>query len=102
MGASFFLVPSMAIVQLYFEKRRVLAAGIATMGFSAATLLVPVITQVLLENYTLQQVLFLMSIFPLQVILIIIIVRRKQSMHIKPHIDSQILCSYTLTEFRTD
>lgn len=67
MGISFVLSPSMIIVQLYFDKRRALAAGIATSGKSFALLTAPVVTQYLLDFYTLQQVILLLAIIPIQV-----------------------------------
>ena len=59
-GMSLILSPSMAIVQLYFDKRRAVAAGIASAGLSCSLLIMPVVTQYLLDHYTLQQVLLLL------------------------------------------
>lgn len=66
-GMSTYLPVCLTIVQLYFDKRRALAAGIATAGFSMATLTIPMLIKYLLDYYTLQGVLLLLSVLPIQV-----------------------------------
>ncbi|XP_064650207.1 monocarboxylate transporter 13-like [Lineus longissimus] len=65
-GISLQLVPTMVLVQFYFEKRRALAVAIVRTGSGVGSLVLPPIVQLLIDEYSWRGAMILLAGFALQ------------------------------------